>query len=127
MNRLAQSQHSPVNSSYSPNFESVGRCPALCCGHFWKMRRNMTGINNGPFSSDDAVVAIGLAFAGMETLQSKLLPAFSGFDGTFFSRLLDWTVLEWWPVLLIAGGVWVWLKDRRRKRIALTSQSGASK
>lgn len=87
----------------------------------------MTGSKNGPFSSEDAVVAIGLAFAGMATLQSKLLPAFSGFDGTFFSRLLDWRVLEWWPVLLIAGGVWVWLKDRRRKRIALTSQSGASK
>lgn len=87
----------------------------------------MTGSKNGPFTNEDAVVAVGLAFAGMAILQGKLFPAFSGFNGEFLSRLLDWKVLAWWPVLLIAGGLWLWLKDWRRKRAASTSQSGVSK
>ena len=87
----------------------------------------MTGSKNGPFTNEDAVVAVGLAFAGMAILQSKLFPAFSGFNGDFLSRLLDWEVLAWWPVLLIAGGVWLWFKDWRRKRAASTSQSGVCK
>jgi hypothetical protein len=87
----------------------------------------MTGSKHGPFTNEDAVVAVGLAFAGMAVLQSKLFPAFSGFDGLLLSTSLEWRVLEWWPVLLIAGGVWLWIKDRRSKRMASTSQSGGSK
>ena len=87
----------------------------------------MTGSKNGPFTNEDAVVAVGLAFAGMAVLQSKLFPAFSGFDGPVLSTLIEWKVLEWWPVLLIAGGVWLWIKDRRRKRAVSTSQLGGGK
>jgi len=86
----------------------------------------MTGSKNGPFTNEDAVVAVGLAFAGMAILQSKLFPAFSGFDGSL-SALLNWKVFEWWPVLLIVGGVWLWIKDRRRKRMQANSQSGGGK
>jgi hypothetical protein len=84
----------------------------------------MTGSNNGPFLNEDAIVAVGLAFAGMAVLQSKLLPAFSGLNGSLLSRLLDSRVLEWWPVLLIAGGVWVWIKEKRRRTVKSISLSG---
>ncbi len=87
----------------------------------------MTGSKNGPFTNEDAVVAVGLAFAGMAILQGKLFPAFSGFNGDFLSSLLNRKLLAWSPVLLIAGGVWLWLKDWRRKRADLTSQSGVNK
>jgi len=87
----------------------------------------MTGSKNGPFSNPDAVVAVGLAFAGMAVLQSKLFPAFSLLNESALGGLLDWKVLEWWPVLLIAGGIGLWLKDRRRKHVRSNSQSGGGK
>jgi hypothetical protein len=86
----------------------------------------MTGGKNGPFSNQDAIVAVGLAFAGMAVLQSKLFPAFWTVNESWFSGLLDWKVLEWWPVLLIAGGVWLWVKEKRRTRLS-SSSSGGSK
>jgi hypothetical protein len=85
----------------------------------------MTGSKNGPFSNQDAIVAVGLAFAGMAVLQSKLFPAISGFRAPFLSGLLDWRVLEWWPLLLIAGGLWVWLKEKRRRHVRPSSPGGS--
>ena len=86
---------------------------------------------NGPFSNQDAVVAVGLAFAGMAVLQSKLFPAIAGTgDSPMLNRLLDRRVFEWWPVLLIAGGLWLWWKDRsekRRRTVRSIAQSGGSK
>jgi hypothetical protein len=87
----------------------------------------MTGSKNGPFSNEDAVVATGLAFAGMAALQSKLFPAFSRLNEPLLDKLLDWRFFEWWPVLLIMGGLWLWLKDKRRKNMTSTSQSGGGK
>jgi len=84
----------------------------------------MTGSKNGPFLNEDAIVAVGLAFAGMAVLQSKLLPAFSGLNDPLLSRLLGSRVVEWWPVLLIAGGVWLWIKEKRRRNVKSISQSG---
>jgi hypothetical protein len=92
-----------------------------------RRRINMTGSKNGPFLNEDAVVAIGLAFAGMAVLQSKLFPAFSSLSEAALGGLLDWKVLEWWPVLLIAAGIGLWLKDKRRKHVASSSQSGGGK
>jgi len=86
---------------------------------------------NGPFSNQDAVVAVGLAFAGMAVLQSKLFPAIAGVSvSPWLGRLLDWKVFEWWPVLLIAGGLWLWWKDRfekRRRTVRSIAHSGGNK
>jgi hypothetical protein len=92
----------------------------------------MTGGKNGPFSNQDAVVAVGLAFAGMAVLQSKLFPAIAGISGSpWLSKLLDCKVFGWWPVLLIVVGVWLWLQDRSakrwRKNARSIAQSGGSK
>jgi hypothetical protein len=87
----------------------------------------MASDRNGPFSSQDAVVAVGLACAGMAVLQSKLFPPFFHLNQAVLGGLLDWTVFEWWPVLLIAGGIWLWIKDKRRKHVTSASQSGGSK
>jgi hypothetical protein len=81
----------------------------------------MTGGRNGPFLNQDAIVAVGLAFAGMAVLQSKLFPAISRLHEPLLSELLEWKVVEWWPVLLIAGGVWLWVKEKRRKRLSSSS------
>jgi len=87
----------------------------------------MTGSKNGPFANEDAVVAVGLAFAGMAILQSKLFPAFARFHESLLAGLFDWKLLQWWPVLLIVSGVWVWMRDKRRKRMQSTSRIGEGK
>jgi len=87
----------------------------------------MASDKNGPFSSQDAVVAVGLACAGMAVLQSKLFPALPGLRESVLAGLFDWKLLEWWPLLLIVGGVWLWIKDKRRKHETSSSQSGGSK
>lgn len=87
----------------------------------------MTGSKNGPFANEDAVVAVGLAFAGMAILQSKLFPAFAGWHESFLTSVFGWKLLEWWPVLLIIGGVWIWMRDKRRRRMQSTSRTGDGK
>ena len=86
---------------------------------------------NGPFSNQDAVVAVGLAFAGMAVLQSKLLPAIASIsDSSALARFLDGKVFEWWPVMMIAGRLWLWRKDRsekRRRSVRSIAQSGGGK
>ena len=86
----------------------------------------MTGSKNGPFANEDAVVAVGLAFAGMAILQGKLFPSFTVVNQSF-AGLWNWKVFEWWPLLLIAAGIWIWLRERRRKRLTLNSRSGGGK
>lgn len=76
----------------------------------------MAGNNQGPFWDQDAVTATALGFAGMAMLQSKLFPPFSGIHQPLLHKLLEWNVLEWWPVLLIAGGLAVWLVQVVEKR-----------
>jgi hypothetical protein len=87
----------------------------------------MASDKNGPFSSQDAVVAVGLACAGMAVLQGKLFPALPALHESALAGLFDWKLLEWWPLLLIVGGVWVWMKDKRRKRMQSASRTGEGK
>ena len=87
----------------------------------------MTGSKNGPFANEDAVVAVGLAFAGMAILQSKLFPALASFHESFLAGLFDWKLLEWWPLLLIMGGVWLWVRDKRRKHMQSSTRTGERK
>jgi len=76
----------------------------------------MASGKQSPLSSQDAVVATGLAFAGMAILQSKLFPSLTQLSTGWLRTLLEFRVLEWWPALLILAGIWVWLKDRSEKR-----------
>jgi len=68
----------------------------------------MASNHQNPLWNRDLVVAGGLAFAGMMTFEGKLFAAI-GPRLPFVSRLLDSKILEWWPVLLIAGGIAVWM------------------
>ena len=82
----------------------------------------MSGNRQSPFWNQDAILAGGLAFAGLAVLQSKLLPEFSGVRAfhlaalPFLSKVLELRVLEWWPALLIVSGIVVWLSTARRNR-----------
>ena len=82
----------------------------------------MSGNRQSPFWNQDAILAGGLAFAGLAVLQSKLLPEFSRVRALhlatlpFLSKVVEWRVLEWWPVLLIVSGIVVWLSTAHRSR-----------
>ena len=74
----------------------------------------MASNHPSPFWNRDVVVAEGLAFAGMMTFEGKLFAAI-GPRLRFVGRLLDSKILEWWPVLLIAAGVVVWVRTVHRR------------
>ncbi|HEY7353578.1 MAG TPA: hypothetical protein VH596_12490 [Terriglobales bacterium] len=73
----------------------------------------MANNHQSPLWNQDLVLAVGLAFAGLVVLQSKLFPACAVLDLSFLSNLLAWKFLEWWPLLLIAGGVILWIQRMR--------------
>jgi len=92
-----------------------------------------------PFWNQDAILAGGLAFAGLAVLQSKLLPEFSGLRAfhlasfQFASKMLEWRALEWWPVLLIVGGIAVWVRtahvahrNRAKQGVRTVAQGGGT-
>ena len=82
-----------------------------------------------PLWNQDLVMAVALAFAGLAALQSKLFPAIFALNLPIVNWLLDWKLLEWWPVLLIAGGLILWRmrvrsnRTRRQTRAAVGSGS----
>jgi hypothetical protein len=71
----------------------------------------MSNSNHGPFWNQDAVVAIGLAFAGMAILESRLFPITFTLNEVWLGRLA-----AWWPLLLIAAGLGIWLKKSVHNR-----------
>ena len=82
----------------------------------------MASKHPSPFWNRDAIMAAGMAFAGLAVLQSKLLPE-DGRLGTlrsasldFFVKFFDTRLLHWWPVLLIAGGVAIWIRSAFPRR-----------
>jgi hypothetical protein len=81
----------------------------------------MAGSNQGPFWNQDAVMAAGLAFAGMALLQSKLFPVVAKLDKPILSKLI-----VWWPLLLMVAGVVLWrkksLEDRQRETAQMRSR-----
>jgi hypothetical protein len=81
----------------------------------------MADNRQSPLWNQDAIMAAGLAFAGMAVLQSTLLPetrfgAWRAACVEFLNRFVSWHVIEWWPVLLIVAGVVVWWRSATRKR-----------
>lgn len=85
----------------------------------------MASNHQSPLWNQDLVLAVGLAFAGMVVLQSKLFPAFAVLDLNFLNNFLAWKVLEWWPLLLIAVGVVLWVQ--RLRMDGSKKQSGAAR
>lgn len=83
----------------------------------------MASNHESPFWNQDAIVAGGLAFAGMAVLQSKLLPQISGGRFAGIGDMLDWQVIQWWPILLIVGGLVLWFVAARSRR-ARQSEGG---
>jgi hypothetical protein len=73
----------------------------------------MAGNHQSPLWNQDLVLAVGLAFAGVAVLQGKLFPSLAVLDLPFLHSLLGWKVFEWWPVLLIAAGVILWIQKAR--------------
>ncbi len=61
-------------------------------------------MSRSPFWNQEAVMAAGLAFAGMAMLQSKLFTIVSKLNQPFLAKLAIW-----WPLLLIVGGLVLWL------------------
>jgi hypothetical protein len=71
-----------------------------------------------PFWNQDAIMAGGLAFAGMAILQSKLFPSVSWTQWPLLHRLMETQLIQWWPALLITAGVAFWIGQvfERRSR-----------
>jgi hypothetical protein len=83
--------------------------------------------HQSPLWNEDLVMAIALTFAGLMALEGKLFPAISVLDSSVVNRLLDWKLLEWWPVLLIVAGAGIWilkLRSNRRRKQPRTTLEG---
>jgi hypothetical protein len=97
----------------------------------------MSGNQQSPFWNQDAILAGGLAFAGLAVLQSKLLPEFFRARALhlaslpFVSRMLEWSGFGWWPLLLIVTGVIIWLRaayiarrNRTKQNVRIAAEGG---
>jgi hypothetical protein len=84
----------------------------------------MPGNQRDPIWNEDLVSAIGLAFAGMAVLEGKLFAAAGKLNLQCLNALLDWKGLEWWPLLLIASGVVLWVR-RSRDHSAIRGGNGS--
>ena len=69
-----------------------------------------------PFWNQDAIMAAGLAFAGMSVLQSKLFAAVSWTERPWFRYVTESHLMLWWPLLLIALGVALWIAKAYERR-----------
>lgn len=91
----------------------------------------MANRNQGPFWNQDAIMAAGLAFAGMAILQSKLFPAASWMDWSWFRDIVNSRLVEWWPLLLIVAGIALWvgksIERYSRKNLASVAVMGGQR
>jgi len=83
-----------------------------------KRRKAMASNRQSPLWNQDAIMAAGLAFAGMAILQGTLLPntrlgAWRAVCVELLGRFVNCHVVAWWPVLLIAAGVVVWWRSAK--------------
>jgi hypothetical protein len=95
----------------------------------------MASNHQSPFWNQDAIMAGGLAFAGMAVLQSKLLRTIGAARLLpanwlhFLTGVLDWPGFEWWPVLLIVAGAGLWFRKTRsvKTRAGSAMQTGGGR
>lgn len=81
----------------------------------------MASNRQSPLWNQDAIMAAGLAFAGMAVLQSTLLRdsrigAWWAGCLEVLGRFVNWHVVAWWPAMLIVAGVMVWWRSVRQNR-----------
>ena len=81
----------------------------------------MASNRQSPLWNQDAIMAAGLAFAGMAVLQSTLLPEtrlapWRAVCVELLGRFLNWNMVAWWPLLLILAGVVWWWRSARQSR-----------
>ena len=90
----------------------------------------MASNHQGPLWNENLVLAMGLAFAGMAVLQGKLFAAAGRLNLEFLNALWAWKGLEWWPVLLIVGGLVLWVRKARANssaKHAVSPRAGGNK
>ena len=91
----------------------------------------MANRNQGPIWNQDAIMAAGLAFAGMAVLQSKLFPAASWTEWPWLKDLANFRLVEWWPLLLIVAGIGLWIgklwERQSQKNLAPVSIMGGQR
>lgn len=82
----------------------------------------MASNRQSPLWNQDAIMAAGLAFAGMAVLQSTLLPdtrfgAWRAAAVEVLSPFINWHLFAWWwPGLLIVAGAAMWWRSARLNR-----------
>lgn len=82
----------------------------------------MASNRQSPLWNQDAIMAAGLAFAGMAVLQSTLLPdtrlgSLRAAAVQLLGRFVNWHVVEWWwPAMLIVAGLAIWVRSARLSR-----------
>lgn len=76
----------------------------------------MANRNQSPMWNQDAIMAAGLAFAGMAVVQSKLFPVASWTELPLLRSLADSGLVQWWPLLLIITGVGLWIRKVVQRR-----------
>ena len=89
----------------------------------------MASNRQSPLWNQDAIMAAGLAFAGMAVLQGTLLPetrlgAWRTACIALLDRFVNWHIVAWWPVLLIAAGLLVWWRSAKRDPSPDETRSG---
>ncbi len=82
----------------------------------------MASNRQSPLWNQDAIMAAGLAFAGMAVLQSTLFPdtrlgAWRVAAVQLLGQFINWHVFEWWwPAMLIVAGIAIWWRSASQNR-----------
>jgi hypothetical protein len=97
----------------------------------------MASNRQSPLWNQDAIMAAGLAFAGMTVLQSTLLRdsrlgAWRAACVELFGHFVNWHAFAWWwGAILIVAGVVIWWRsvrqNRRRPSVASEVPMGGSR
>jgi hypothetical protein len=95
---------------------------SLICDQFKRGEVEMAS-KQSPFWNQDAIMAAGLAFAGMAVLQSKLFAAVGWTEWPWLRHLTASHLIQWWPLLLIASGIALWTAKARERRAHKTHKS----
>jgi len=117
-------RYPPVISRHSPKCEGAVSRQPLICHQLNRGEAAMTG-KQSPLWNQDAITAAGLAFAGMSVLQSKLFASMSWAEWPWLRSLTESHLFQWWPLLLIALGVVLWIARAWERRAQKSYRTAA--